>query len=212
MPSIIQKARDAVMAVSIGMFSSDHASASDAPDTSREPEAEPFVFQSQDTRNKALYLSEDKGADSKGRELDWSVTRFLPPEPPLDERDCSLLSKHFQTTYCLQQENDAALIDEKGKLILPQGRENDDPLFNAFDCDGFEFSKAPVNDIEEPTEAWRCLGNFNFMSGENWSVKGAASVRQDTTDITNSKRFGICPEGDANCLGWGIQVEIKFDP
>ncbi len=135
MPSIIQKARDAVMAVSIGMFSSDHASASDVPDTGREPEAEPFVFQSQDTLNKALYFSEDKGADSKGQELDWSVIRFLPPEPSLDERDCSLLSKHFQTTYCLQQENDAAFFDEKGKLILPQGRENDEPLFNAFDCD-----------------------------------------------------------------------------
>ena len=109
MPSIIQKARDAVMAVSIGIFSSDHASASDAPDTNREPEAEPFVFQSQDALNKELYFSEDKHPQDDAQEIDWSVTRFLPPEPPLDERDCSLLSKHFQTTYCLQQENDAAL-------------------------------------------------------------------------------------------------------
>jgi hypothetical protein len=127
------------------------------------------------------------------------------PDPELDNRNCSLLSKHFQATYCLSQEQGTDFTDVDHRYTFPQNNKLDQPRFKAFDCGDLQFNKPNSDNVADKlTEAWRCLGNFNIMSGENWSIKGAASVRQDTTDISNSKHFGVCPEGDENCLGWGI--------
>ncbi len=218
MSSMLGKLRDTVFAVSVAMLSQDTGRHSDLPDVERELEEDVITQEVsvpvEEEESVEIMVQKDDPVsesvdDGSPEVLDLSVTELLTSE----QRGCSPLSNDFQTTYCMKEDLKSQFTTDQNRLsVMYNDRGGNNSRFKAFDCGDVEFSTPKENDMDKPNESWRCLGNFNIVSGENWSVKGSASVKQDMTDIPNSDRFGVCPEGDIDCVGWGVEFNMRLAP
>jgi len=89
------------------------------------------------------------------------------------------------------------------------------PNENAFlsglgDCSSVVTPNEDSSEQSEAKEAWRCIGNFKLLGNDSWSFKFGSAVRQNLEDADNKdNRFGICPEGNIDCLSPTLQIEIR---
>lgn len=137
--------------------------------------------------------------------LDWSFTDIH-----LQDEGCSQLSYVFKRADC-REGNRYATSPERPNdfdLMNPYAAEVKS-RFRPFDCGSINFTQTHTESQEEPSEKMRCIGNFDIIGGQGWSVKGAASMKQDISDITNTERFGLCPEGNTDCVGFGVEFNLE---
>lgn len=215
MRAVLKAIRHSVIATSAFLFSQQAGEEIDA-DIIMPPE--PIVEQNEVVEaQKPIENKQDEGAQSasvepKTGKAPVSLRLSIDDLIPENERQCNPLSGAFSSIYCLPSNQDNALrIDPSDQFgnLFGKDRVAKRQRFNAFDCGSVEFPSKTGGENSELSEAWRCIGNVDIIGGEKWSLKGSAAMKQNMQDTQNNPRFGVCPEGDIDCVGFGIELRIE---
>tara|TARA_R110002072_G_scaffold215565_2_gene372664 strand:- start:390 stop:1040 length:651 start_codon:yes stop_codon:yes gene_type:complete len=133
--------------------------------------------------------------------------QIIDTENQAGKRSCSSLSYAFQSEGCKMDHVVASTPSYQWGYNHDSSQKQSN--IQAFKCGETDFSSSKGGTATSSSEAWRCLGNVG-AGGSNWRIGVSAAVKQDFEDIRSAGRLGVCPEGDASCIGTTLHLQIDF--